>query len=198
MVATAMTAADGSQHPVSLDVQYPETLNRWMPLVKWLLAIPHFIILNALDVAVRVVTFIALFAILFTAKYPEGLFKFVLGVRRWQLNVYSYILMRDEYPPFTMEGGQYPAALDVPYPENLNRWMPLVKWLLAIPHYVVLVFLGIAVTVTSIIAFFAILITSSYPRGLFDFAVGVERWYTRVMLYVTLMTDEYPPFSLDP
>ncbi len=198
-VATAMASDGGSGYPIDLDVSYPEKLNRWLPLIKWLLAIPHMIILYALNLAASVVTFIAFFAILFTAKYPEGLFRFVLGVQRWRLNVNVYTsLLRDEYPPFTMDAGQYPAALEVPYPANMNRWMPLVKWLLAIPHYIVLLFLGIAVAVTTVIAFFAILITSSYPRGLHGFAVGVTRWSTRVNLYVTLMTDAYPPFSLDP
>jgi len=194
-----MASDGGSGYPIDLDVSYPEKLNRWLPLIKWLLAIPHMIILYALNLAASVVTFIAFFAILFTAKYPEGLFRFVLGVQRWRLNVNVYTsLLRDEYPPFTMDAGQYPAALEVPYPANMNRWMPLVKWLLAIPHYIVLLFLGIAVAVTTVIAFFAILITSSYPRGLHGFAVGVTRWSTRVNLYVTLMTDAYPPFSLDP
>lgn len=200
MAIATTGASDGSSgYPIHLDVEYPDHLNRWMPLIKWLLVIPHLVILYFLDLAVRVVTLIAFFAILFTRKFPEGLFTFTVGVRRWQLNAYAYAgLLRDEYPPFTMDAGKYPAALDVPYPENLNRWMPLVKWLLAIPHYIVLILLGIAVLVTQVIAFFAILITARYPRGLFNFAVGVMRWSTRVTLYVTLLTDEYPPFRLDP
>jgi hypothetical protein len=197
MAVAADSVSSPGQYPVRLDIPYPETLNRWLPLVKWLLAIPHWIILYFLDLAARVVTLIAFFAILFTTRYPEGLFRFVVGVRRWQVNVTAYALfMRDEYPPFSMEPGEYPAVFEVEYPRELNRWMPLIKWLLAIPHYVVLLFLGIAAFVVLVIAFFAILFTTKFPSGMFEFVVGVSRWSQRVTAYVLLMTDEYPPFSL--
>ncbi|MEX2246690.1 MAG: DUF4389 domain-containing protein [Dehalococcoidia bacterium] len=187
-----------SSYPVRLDVQYPEKLNNLLPLVKWLLAIPHFIIVYALLIVVEVITVIAFFAILFTTKYPEGLFKFAVGVLRWQANVSAYLyLLRDEYPPFSMDAGQYPVTLEIDPPDQLNRWLPLVKWLLAIPHFVVLIFLSIAVYLTTVIAFFSILFTGKYPEGLFKFAVGVSRYGQRVNCYLLLMTDAYPPFSLD-
>ena len=104
--------------------------------------------------------------------------------------------MRDEYPPFSWEPGQFPVTYEIDYPDQLNRWLPLVKWLLAFPHYVALVFLGIAALVVWVIAFFAILFTQQFPRGMFDFNVGVLRWYNRVNAYVYFMRDEYPPFSL--
>jgi hypothetical protein len=191
-------ATEGAAYPLRFDVEYPEELSRWLIFVKWLLAIPHFIILWALTYAAEVVTFIAFFAILFTKRYPRGLFDFVVNVNRWSANVDAYTgLLRDEYPPFSWEPGQYAVTYEVDYPEKLNRWLPLVKWwLLAIPHYIVLFALGIAAFVVYIIAWFAILFTKRFPRGLFDFTVGVTRWQYRVNAYTGLLRDEYPPFSL--
>jgi len=191
-------ATEGAAYPLRFDVEYPEELSRWLIFVKWLLAIPHFIILWALAIAAGVMGFIAFFAILFTKRYPRGLFDFVVNVNRWSANVDAYTgLLRDEYPPFSWEPGQYAVTYEVDYPEELNRWLPLIKWwLLAIPHYIVLFFLGIAAFVVWVIAFFAILFTKRFPRGLFDFIVGVTRWECRVNAYAGLLRDEYPPFSL--
>lgn len=188
---------DAPEYPLRFDVEYPEQLDRWLVLVKWLLAIPHILIVGALLMVVSVIHVIAFFAILFTTRYPKELFDFVVNVYRWQANLYSYFgLMRDEYPPFSWEQGQYPVTFEIDYPEQLNRWLPLVKWLLAIPHYIVLVALLIAAAVVWIIAFFAILFTGQFPRGMFDFNVGVFRWYNRYNAYVYFQRDEYPPFSL--
>ena len=195
----SMQAATGDapEYPLRFDVEYPEQLNRWLVLVKWLLAIPHILIVNALVNVASVIHVIGFFAILFTTKYPQPLFEFVVNIYRWQANLYAYLgLMRDEYPPFSWEPGQYPVNFEIDYPPELNRWLPLVKWLLAVPHYVVLFFLAIAALVVWVIAFFAILFTGAYPRGMFDFAVGVLRWGNRVNAYVFFMRDEYPPFSL--
>ena len=192
------TVAAAPGYPVRYDVEYPEELSRWLIFVKLLLAIPHFIILWALGIAAGVMGFIAFFAILFTKRYPRGLFDFVVNVNRWSANVDAYTgLLRDEYPPFSWEPGQYAVTYEVDYPEKLNRWLPLVKWwLLAIPHYILLFALGIAAFVVYIIAWFAILFTKRYPRGLFDFTVGYTRWEYRVNAYAGLLRDEYPPFSL--
>jgi hypothetical protein len=146
-----------------------------------------------------VLVFIAFFAVLFTKKWPRALFDFALQIQRWTYNTYIYAvtLQRDEYPPFTGEAGQYPVTLDVEYDENLSRWMIFVKWLLALPHYIVLAVLGIGVAFAWLIAFFAILFTARYPRGLFDFVTGTIRWAIRVTAYAFwFMTDRYPPFSL--
>ena len=195
----AAVQAGSPEYPVRLDVPYPDALSRWLVLVKWLLAIPHLIIVYFLGYAFNVVSIIAFFAILFTTRYPAGLFKFAVGVRRWSANTYSYILLlRDEYPPFSLDPGQYPLVLEIDYPEKLNRFLPLVKWLLAIPHYIILVFLFLAAAVVTIIAFFAILFTTRFPEGMFQFVVGVMRWSERVNAYVLFMTDEYPPFSMQP
>ena len=196
-MAMEATAAPAPGYPLRFDVEYPEELSRWLIFVKWLLAIPHFFILFALSIAAGVIGYIAFFAILFTKRYPQGLFDFVVNVSRWGANVGAYSgLLRDEYPPFSWEPGQYAVTYEVDYPEELNRWLPLIKWLLAIPHYIVLLFLFIAVYFVYIIAWFAILFTKRFPRGLFDFIVGVNRWNYRVGAYTGLLRDEYPPFSL--
>jgi len=194
---TAVAGAPGS-YPLRFDIEYPEQLSRWLIFVKWLLAIPHFLILYALSAVANVITFIAFFAILFTGRYPRGLFDFVVNIYRWQENVFAYYaLFRDEYPPFSWEAGKYPVTFEVDYAESLSRWMIFVKWLLAIPHIIVLALLYVGAIVAWIIAWFAILFTGRFPRGLFDYLVGVNRWSLRVNAYaLLLMRDDYPPFSL--
>ena len=192
-----MAANDSTNYPLRYEVEYPEQLSRWLIFVKWLLAFPHYLILYALGIVASVILFISFFAILFTKRYPRGLFDFVVGVNRWNSNLGAYAgLLRDEYPPFSWDEGKYAVTYEVDYPENLNRWLPLVKWLLAFPHYVVLIALLIAASVVGFISFFAILFTKRYPRGMFDFVVGVNRWNARVTAYTSLLTDVYPPFSL--
>jgi hypothetical protein len=186
-------------YPVRFDVEYPERLSRWKIFVKWILAIPHFIIVALLVSVAGILEFIAFFAVLFTKKWPRGLFDFTVQIYRWAANVYAYdpLLLRDEYPPFSGEAGQYPVTIEIEYDENLSRWQIFVKWLLAIPHVIVLAFLGLAAFVAVVIAFFAILFTGRYPRSLFDFVVGTVRWWFRVQAYAFwFMTDRYPPFSL--
>ena len=197
--ATAVAAPAGGSYPVTYDVQYPGELSRWKIFVKWLLAIPHLVILYALGAAAGVVTFIAFFIILFTKRYPKELFDFVVNVNRWTENVYAYVfLMRDEYPPFSWERGRYPVTYEVAYPEELSRWLIFVKWLLAIPHYIIMLFLFIGQGLALFVAFFAILFTKKFPNSLFNFVVGADRWRVRVSAYTNLMRDEYPPFSMQP
>lgn len=222
-VATRVPAAPptavavAGTEPVQLTGHLDPQLSRWLWLVKWLLLIPHFVVLALLWVAAVVVTLIAGVAILFTGRYPRALFDFNLGVLRWSWRVgfYSFgAFATDRYPPFTMgPAPDYPATLDIAYPEQLSRGLVLVKsWLLAIPHLVVI---GILVGGTysdgdgdpvgvpgliSALAFFAavaVLFTTRYPRGIFDLLVGLNRWVYRVAPYVLLMTDRYPPFRLD-
>jgi hypothetical protein len=195
MVATATP----SSYPVTYDVEYPQELSRWLIFVKWLLAFPHLLILYALQGVASIITLIAFFAILFTKRFPREMFVFVVGVYRWNANVSAYAgLLRDEYPPFSWEPGRYPLTYDVEYPEELSRWLPFVKWLLALPHLIALIFLGLAAAVAHLIAFFAILFTKRYPEGLFRFVVGVTRYAQRYVAYTYLLRDEYPPFSLQP
>jgi hypothetical protein len=197
MATMAMESQPGG-YPVRVEVPYPDRLNNFLPIVKLILAIPHFIILGILQYVMIVTWFITFFAILFTGRYPAGLFKFHVGIRRWQINTSSYAwLLRDEYPPFGFEEGRYPAVLQVEYPENLNRWMVLIKWLLGIPHYIIVYILTLIGYVLWIISFFAILFTGKHPSGLFNYHVGRLRWNERMMQYFLLVTDKYPPFSFD-
>ncbi len=182
------------QPTLQLDVQYPDRLSRLMIFIKWLLAIPHYIVLILLGIAVGISTLIAWFAILITGKFPQSLFDFNLMVMRWGARVTGYVmLLTDDYPPFGE--GAHPVNLALDYPSRLSRLLIFVKWLLAIPHYIVLYFVRLVATIITFIAFFAILITGKYPRGMFDFVVGYYRWSYRVQAYVGLMTDAYPPFG---
>lgn len=191
-------AAPAQSYPVTYDIEYPGELSRWLIFVKWLLAIPHLIVLYGLNVAANVLMFIAFFAILFTKRYPQELFGFVVNINRWSANVYAYaFLMRDEYPPFSWDQGLYPVTYDVEYPGELSRWLIFVKWILVIPHIIVLGFLFIGLFVALTISWFAILVTGRCPESIFNYQVGVLRWLFRANAYMNLLTDEYPPFSLE-
>jgi len=196
-------------YPVSVRGELTEMPSRGWWLLKWLLAIPHYIVLAFLWIAFVVVCIIAFFAILFTGKYPKGLFTFNAGVLRWTWRVgfYSYsALATDKYPPFSLEpDDKYPADLNIEYPEKLSRGLVLIKWwLLAIPHYIVLAFIqggagegrGGLTTILAIFAAIALLFTGKYPEDIFRLVVGMNRWTYRVAAYASLMTDEYPPFRL--
>ncbi len=192
-----MTAVAREAYPLSFEVEYPERLSRLLIFVKWLLAFPHWLIIYGLGVLAGAITFVAWFAILFTGRYPRELFDLVVKSWRWQANVNAYVgLMRDEYPPFSWEEGRYPVTFAVEYPERLSRLLIFVKWLLAFPHYIVLSLLWLVGFLAWAIAWFAILFTGRFPRGLFDFLVGLYRWNWRLQAYTNLLRDEYPPFSL--
>lgn len=183
------------QPQLQFDVAYPERLSRLLIFVKWLLAIPHFIVLYLLGIALSFTTFISFFAILILGRYPRGLWDFGLMVMRWQARVIAYVgLLRDEYPPFG--DSDYPVLFHLDYPERLSRWKIFVKWLLIIPHAIVLYFLYLLAGIVYFISWFAILFTGRFPRGMFDFIVGFLRWLFRVNVYVYMFTDAYPPFSM--
>src|SRR5256885_2573163 len=192
-----------STYPLRLEGRLDAPLSRWLWLVKWLLAIPHFIVLGFLWIAATVLWVISLFAILFTGRIPRGIFDFQVGVLRWtwRVSFYTYsALGTDRYPPFTLAEADYPATLTIPYPERLSRGKVLVKWwLLAIPHYLVVsIIAGSGLTgLLVLIGGVALLVTGRYPRALFDFIIGLNRWGNRVNAYISLLTDEYPPFRLD-
>jgi len=211
-------------YPVRVDARLEPGLSRWLWLVKWLLLIPHYLVLLVLWVAFLGATVGAFVAILVTGRYPRPLFRFNLGVLRWSWRVsyYGYsALGTDRYPPFTLEDVPgYPARLDVEYPGQLSRGLVLVKWwLLAIPHYLIVALFGSggvyvgSATVTDtdrpavwtmgligllvLVAAVLLAVGKDYPRQLFDFVMGMNRWSLRVVAYAALMTDRYPPFRLD-
>jgi uncharacterized protein DUF4389 len=209
-------------YPLRLEGALEPPISRWLWLVKWLLVIPHVIVLVFLWIAFMLMWLVALFAILFTGRYPRAIFDFNVGVLRWSWRVgfYSYSgLGTDRYPPFTLaDVPDYPARLDVAYPQALSRGLVLVKWwLLALPHYLVVgVFAGGAwagvnaasddwtwtsggglIGLLVFISGVVVLFTGRYPKAIFDFVMGMNRWVYRVAAYVTLMTDAYPPFRLD-
>ncbi|HEX3686344.1 MAG TPA: DUF4389 domain-containing protein [Gaiellaceae bacterium] len=206
----------GTSHPVQFDVEYPEReLNRLTTAFRIFMVIPIAIVLATLGGESSayagdhwqagatfggLVTFAPLLLILFRQKYPRWWFDWNLELLRFQNRVGAYLALLDDQYPSTDE--HQSVRLQMSYPDaerDLNRWLPLVKWLLAIPHYIVLIFLWLATLFVVIFAWFAILFTGRYPRGLFDFVVGVGRWTNRVTAYAfVLVTDRYPPFSLSP
>jgi hypothetical protein len=216
-----MTAAPVPQaYPLQVEGELAPRLSRGLWLVKWVLVVPHLLALAVLWVAFVVLTVVAFVAILVTGRYPRAIFGFNVGVLRWSWRVafYSYsALGTDRYPPFSLaEVPDYPARLEVAYPASLSRGLVLVKWLLALPHLlVVAVFAGGAwagwnevnddpawtsaglIGLLVLIAGIALLFTGRYPRAIFDFVMGMDRWALRVVAYTALMTDVYPPFRLD-
>ena len=187
-------------------------LSRWLWLVKWILVIPHYVILALLWIAFLVVTVAAGFAILFTGRYPASLFQFTVGVLRWNWRVafYAYgVLGTDHYPPFTLARSDYPAEFDVAYPLKLSHWKVLFKsWLFALPQLLIVAaltgsltssstasisLLSLLVCITAVILLF----TGVYRLGIFDLLMGINRWSLRTITYAALMSDKYPPFRLD-
>jgi hypothetical protein len=196
-------------YPLQLEGELDGDVSRWQWLVKWVLVIPHVIVLVFLWIAFAATSVVAFFGILFTGRYPRGIFDFNVGVLRWSWRVgfYSYsALGTDRYPPFTLaDVPDYPARLHVAYPQTLSRGLVLVKsWLLVLPHLLVLcVFVGCTwgggglIGLMVLLAGVALLFAARYPRGIFDFVMGMNRWGYRVAAYAALMTDAYPPFRLD-
>jgi Domain of unknown function (DUF4389) len=220
-VATSLTPAQAAS-PIRLTGELDPRIGRWHFLFKWLLAIPHFIVLFVLWIGFVLSTAVAGVAILFTGRYPRRIFDFNVGVLRWTWRVAFYSFSSfgtDRYPPFALsDEPSYAARLDVDYPERLSRGLVLVKWwLLAIPHYLMVatvaavawfvwtndgngLFYESADGLIGLLILFAasaLLLTSRNPRPLYDFVLGFNRWAFRVIAYVALMTDSYPPFRLD-
>jgi hypothetical protein len=201
-------------YPVRLEGDPTEPLSRWLWLVKWLLLIPHYICLIFLFVTLVLTTIAAFLVLLFTGRYPRGLFDWNVGVLRWAWRVafYGYsALGTDRYPPFTMgEAPDYPARLEIDYPEQQRRGLPLIGWwLLGIPQYVIAGLLsgggvgwgrygGGVVGVLILVVALLLLFKNRYPRDVFDVMMAFNRWVVRVGAYALLMTPQYPPFRLDP
>lgn len=220
-------AADAApRYPAQLRGTLDPAVSRWLWLVKWVLVIPHLVVLFFLWIAFMVCTVVAGFGILFTGRYPRALFDFNVGVLRWtwRVSFYGYsALGTDQYPPFTLARTDYPADFDVAYPEQLSRGLVLVKWwLLAIPHLLIVAALtggligwgsgwqagdgawmdgsnaGLSLLgLLVLISGVILLVTGRFRQGLFDLILGINRWVYRVITYTALMRDEYPPFVLD-
>ena len=188
-------------YPLDIRGEMSPDLSRWLWLIKWLLIIPHLIVLLVLSIVSVILTIVAFFVILFTGKYPRGMFNFNVNVLRWKWRVlfYSYLALgTDRYPPFSLTPGDYPANLEVEYPERLSRLKVLFKWwLLAIPHYLIVYFFGGMQVALSIFAGIALLFTGRYPGDMFGVNMALNRWQWRVSGYASLLYDDYPPFEFD-
>jgi hypothetical protein len=209
-------------YPVRVSARHDLPPNRWLWLIKWLLLVPHYIVLAGLWIAFALILLIAYVAVLATGRYPARLFAFSVGVLRWTWRVvyYGYVILgTDRYPPFTLKPvPDYPADLDIDATVDRHRCLPLVAWLLAVPHAMILsgllnthlvriiqihaldvsIVIPVGVTSTGItVIAIQLAITGQHPRGLYDLFTGVARWSLRVVAYVALLTDVYPAFRLD-
>lgn len=188
---------------LQLDLNAPLEVANWRPLVHGLLVIPYAIVAGLIGFGLYVVAVIAFFTVVFTKRIPSGLFGFMAMALRvsWRAGSYQ-LFMREAYPSWEFtstaaDPGDDPARFSIQEPGDMSRLLPFVKGLLAIPHFFVLMFLGIGVYFVLVFAFFAVLFTGRWPEGARNFVIGFERWAFRVMAYVLFMTDDYPPFSMD-
>jgi hypothetical protein len=191
------------QYPAQLELHADPHIERWRPLVQWLLAIPQLMIASSLRSLRGVLILISLFTVLFTERIPRPLFDMIAMCYRYEWRAVSYALfLHEDYPPFDFQptagddGVEPHTMLSISYPEHLNRWKPLYKWVLAVPHYLVLAVLALVGAFAVLISLFSVLFTGEYPAALRDFLVGVYRYAWRVEAYVGLLTDTYPPFRL--
>ena len=199
---------ENTDYPIRFEVDYPESPSRVQALlgvllIKWVLLIPHLVILIVLHTVNEIVIYVGHWAVLITGSYPRSLFGFVLGVQCWTNRARAWNAgIADPYPPFTLSMAEdYPTRLEVDYPESPSRVQALlgvllIKWVLLIPHLVVLIVLHAVNEIVIYVGHWAVLITGSYPRGLFGFVVGVQRWSHRARAWNAGVTDRYPPFSL--
>jgi len=190
-------------YPAQLEFHADRHITRWRPLIQWLLAVPQLLVVQALSTLRGVLTLISLFTVVFTKQIPRPLFDAIAMTYRYEWRALSYALfLHEDYPPFdfqpaAMDDGAEPhTTLSLTYPEQLNRWAPLYKWFLAIPHYVVVLALAVAAVCAMVVGFFAVVFTGEFPLGPRDFIVHAYRYGLRVQAYVGLLTDQYPPFSL--
>jgi Domain of unknown function (DUF4389) len=190
-------------YPAQLGLEGGLHIARWRPLVQWLLAIPQLLIAAALGQVRNVLTLISFFTVLFTEQIPRSLFDMIAMTYRYEWRATSYALfLRADYPPFDFQPAANDDGVDphtvvtLTYPESLNRWKPLYKWFLAIPHFLMLMGLMVAAVFVVIAGFFAVVFSGEYPVGLRNFLVGVSRYSLRLQAYVGLLNDQYPPFAL--
>ena len=192
-----------SSYPTQLGFEGGRHIARWRPLVQWLLAVPQLLIAAALGQVRNLLTLISVFTVIVTKRIPRSLFDMIAMTYRYQWRATSYALfLHEDYPPFNFQPSADDDGVDphttvaFTYPASLNRWKPMYKWFLAIPHYVVLLGLSVAAVVVTIAGLLAVVVSGEYPAGLRNFLVGVYRYKLRLHAYVGLLNDRYPPFAL--
>lgn len=195
--------ATATVYAATVNLDTDRHIARWRPFVQWILAIPHLIVVNALSTLRGILTLISAVAVIFTRRTPRPLFDAITMTYRYEWRALSYAaFLTDDYPPFEFmpdaedDGHQPNTVLAIAYPDQLNRWKPLYKWFLAIPHYVVCIALAVASVVTVLWSGLAVVATGSYPQRSQRFLVGAYRYGLRVQAYVGPLTDQYPPFRM--
>jgi amino acid permease len=188
-------------YPVAVEGEYQERINRFLWLIKWILVIPNWFVLWIFSIPGIVTYPAAWLIIIITGRYPRWLWDYHFGLLRWgwRLNFYAYQMgATDQYPPFSLGDQDYPASITIEYPLSSSRLKALFRWILVIPHWIIVGILTEVVSILVFIALIIVLITGAYPRTLFDFNLGLNRWRYRVSAYGGLLRDEYPPFGIDP
>jgi hypothetical protein len=185
-------------YPARLNAVRQEEYNRFLPLVKWLLAIPHYIVLIFLAIGAAVVVLISFFAVLITGRYPRGMWDYVTGVNRWGQRVAAYVfLLTDQYPPFSLEDDpDYPVRVEFDYPETIDRWRVL-QFFLAIPYLIVAGIVFYVAEIVALVGAFVILFTKDLPEGMFKLILNPFRWQLRGNAYAFWTVTRYPPFEWD-
>ena len=193
-------AASGA-YPVELVGEYQERVNRFLWLIKWILLIPHIIVLWLVSIPVIITTPLSWLAVVILGRYPSFLWSYHAGLLRWnwRINFYSYEAGNtDQYPPFSFgPRDEYPADLIIEYPESSSRLTGFFRWLLIIPHWIITAILQEIVGILVLFALVLVLFTGRYPEGMFNIIMGINRWIYRVSAYGWLLVDDYPPFSFD-
>jgi roadblock/LC7 domain-containing protein len=195
--------ATAAVYAATLNLEADREIARWRPVVQWILAVPHLVVVDALSTLRGILSLISAVAVVFTGRIPRPLFDAITMTYRYEWRALSYAaFLTDEYPPFEFmpaaadDGHHKDTGLAIAYPEHLNRWKPLYKWVLAIPHYVVCLALALASVVTILWSGVAVVVTGTYPARSQRFLVGAYRYGLRVQAYVGPLTDQYPPFRL--
>jgi len=193
----ALSGAAGASYPVRLTATHQGEYHRFLPLVKWLLAIPHYIVLFFVFIGAIFAILYSFFATIITGHWPRGAFDFCVGALRWSYRVSAYVLLlTDEYPPFSLDDDpNYPLRLEIDYPEHVDRWRPLVHWLLILPYAIVATILFYVAELVALIGIFVILFTKELPRGMFNLILIPMRWQARSSAYPVWMVTQYPPFD---
>lgn len=188
-----------SDYPVRFSAERQADYNRALPFFKWLLAFPHYIVLALLAIGAVFVHLIAFFAVLITGRYPRGLWDYIAGLLRWGSRVGAYVyLLTDRYPPFSLaDSAAHPVRLEIDYPDHVNRWRPLVHWLLILPYAFVAGLLMQLAAIVALIGAFVILFTKELPPGMFTLILNPFGWQVRASAYANYLVTRYPPFEWD-